>query len=112
RIAAVAPCAGLRRFPQGRGFKQWTSDDSKTLMKVYLPAIEGYVPVDIVQAFRAFLDFGYLVRRDMITEHTLIQIQDALEHFHHYQTIFSTLSIVLTFSLPRQHLMVHYLFLI
>jgi hypothetical protein len=24
----------LRRFPEGRGFKQWTGDDSKALMKV------------------------------------------------------------------------------
>ena len=34
RIAIVAPFSGLRRFPQGRGFKQWTGDDSKALMKV------------------------------------------------------------------------------
>jgi len=34
RIAAVAPFVGLRRFPEGRGFKQWTGDDSKALMKV------------------------------------------------------------------------------
>jgi len=34
RIAAVASFSGLRRFPQGRGFKQWTGDDSKALMKV------------------------------------------------------------------------------
>ncbi len=33
-MAAVAPFSGLRRFPQGRGFKQWTGDDSKALMKV------------------------------------------------------------------------------
>lgn len=33
-IALVAPFTGLRRFPQGRGFKQWTGDDSKALMKV------------------------------------------------------------------------------
>ena len=33
-IAIVPPFAGLRRFPQGRGFKQWTGDDSKALMKV------------------------------------------------------------------------------
>ncbi|KAJ7833662.1 hypothetical protein B0H13DRAFT_2240339 [Mycena leptocephala] len=44
RIAAVPPFGGLRHFLQGRGFKQWTGDDSKALMKVYLPAIEGYVP--------------------------------------------------------------------
>lgn len=34
RIAIVPPFIGLRRFPEGRGFKQWTGDDSKALMKV------------------------------------------------------------------------------
>jgi len=34
RIAAAPPFPGLRRFPQGRNFKQWTGDDSKALMKV------------------------------------------------------------------------------
>ena len=34
RIAAVPPFPALRRFPEGRGFKQWTGDDSKALMKV------------------------------------------------------------------------------
>jgi hypothetical protein len=37
RIAIVPPFSGLRRFRQGRGFKQWTGDDSKALMKVHLP---------------------------------------------------------------------------
>jgi len=32
-IAAVPLFANLRRFPEGRGFKQWTGDDSKALMK-------------------------------------------------------------------------------
>jgi hypothetical protein len=34
RIASAPSFPGLRRFPQGRGFKQWTGDDSKALMKV------------------------------------------------------------------------------
>lgn len=34
RISAVPSYPGLRRFPEGRGFKQWTGDDSKALMKV------------------------------------------------------------------------------
>jgi len=33
-IAIVTLFAGLQRFPRGRGFKQWTGDDSKALMKV------------------------------------------------------------------------------
>ncbi|PSR77223.1 hypothetical protein PHLCEN_2v8003, partial [Hermanssonia centrifuga] len=33
RIAAAPSFPGLRRFPEGRRFKQWTGDDSKALMK-------------------------------------------------------------------------------
>ena len=32
--AAVPEFPGLRRFPDGRDFNQWTGDDSKALMKV------------------------------------------------------------------------------
>ncbi|KAG2126611.1 hypothetical protein DEU56DRAFT_872879 [Suillus clintonianus] len=82
RVAAVASFSGLRQFPQGRDFKQWTGDDSKALMKVFLPAIEGHVPEDMVH------------------------IQDALHCFHCYRKIFDV--VVPTFSLPHQHLMTHY----
>ena len=34
RIATAPLFPNLRRFPQGRRFKQWTGDDSKALMKV------------------------------------------------------------------------------
>ncbi|KAL6305520.1 hypothetical protein BKA93DRAFT_816905 [Sparassis latifolia] len=61
-IAVTPSFPGLRRFPQGRDFKQWTGDDSKALMKVYLPAISGLVPPDMVRAIAAFLEFCYLVR--------------------------------------------------
>ncbi|KAJ3519338.1 hypothetical protein NMY22_g13253 [Coprinellus aureogranulatus] len=44
RIAAVPHFPGLRRFPEGRGFKQWTGNDSKALMRVFLAAITGLVP--------------------------------------------------------------------
>ncbi|KAF7354503.1 C2H2-type domain-containing protein [Mycena venus] len=44
RISAAPSFPGLRRFPDGRDFTQWTGDDSKALMKVYLAAIAGHVP--------------------------------------------------------------------
>ncbi|KAG2029184.1 hypothetical protein BDR03DRAFT_936876 [Suillus americanus] len=108
RIAAVAPFAGLWRFPEGRGFSQWTGDDSKALMKVYLPAIRGHVPRDIIRAFSAFLDFCYIVRRKALTEDDLMQLQDALDCFHQYREVFKTTGVRLTFSLPRQHSLQHY----
>ncbi|KAJ6522687.1 hypothetical protein B0H10DRAFT_2249900, partial [Mycena sp. CBHHK59/15] len=88
RIAAVPPFPGLRRFPEGRGFKQWTGDDSKALMKVYLPAIEGHVPPQMLRAFSAFLDFCYLVRRNIVGEATLIAIDAALARYHVERKIF------------------------
>ncbi|KAG0700037.1 hypothetical protein DFH29DRAFT_983264 [Suillus ampliporus] len=108
RIAAVAPFAGLRHFPEGRGFKQWTGNDSKALMKVYLPAIKGHVPLDVVRAFSTFLDFCYIVHREALMEDNLIQLQDALDRFHRYREIFKTTGVAPSFSLPRQHSLMHY----
>ena len=77
--------------------------------KVYLPAIEGHVPDDIIRTFRAFLEFCYLVRRDMHTEHSVAQVQDALIRFHRYRVIFESTGVRPDgFSLPRQHSLVHY----
>ncbi|KAG1765633.1 hypothetical protein EDD22DRAFT_978677 [Suillus occidentalis] len=113
RIAAAPPFAGLRRFPQGHGFSQWTGDDSKALMKVYLPAIEGHVPQDIIRCFRAFLEFCYIMRQDIIAEDTLLQLSDCLGRFHRYRQIFQDTSIRFDgFSLPRQHALCHYSMLI
>ncbi|THH10643.1 hypothetical protein EW146_g8310 [Bondarzewia mesenterica] len=70
-IAAAPSFPGLRRFPEGRGFKQWTEDDSKALMKVFLPAIVGHVPPQMVCAISTFMDFCYLVRRSVLNETTL-----------------------------------------
>ncbi|KAG1866432.1 hypothetical protein C8R48DRAFT_747650 [Suillus tomentosus] len=112
RIAAVPPFPGLHRFPQGHYFKQWTGDDSKALMKVYLPAIEGYVPVDVVCSFQALLEFCYLVHHNVISEKSLSEIKDVLTHFHKYCEIFKMTGVVTTFSLARQHSMVHYACLI
>ena len=38
-IALAPSFAGLRRFSEGRNFKQWTGDDSKALMKVWTSSI-------------------------------------------------------------------------
>ncbi|KAJ6472013.1 hypothetical protein C8R45DRAFT_1164738, partial [Mycena sanguinolenta] len=109
RIAAVPAFPCLRRFKQGRRFSQWTGDDSKALMKVYLPAIKGLVPPEIVQALSAFLDFCYLVRRSDFDEDTLAAVDAAVKRYHAHREIFRTLGVRPDgFSLPRQHSMTHY----
>lgn len=80
---------------------------------MYLSAIEGHVPQDVVRTFRAFLEFCYIARRDVITEENLVELDDALSRFHHYRKIFTELGIRPDgFALPRQHSIFHYLSLI
>ncbi|KAF8808481.1 hypothetical protein BYT27DRAFT_7222928 [Phlegmacium glaucopus] len=105
RIALAPSFPGLHWFPQGQNFKQWTGNDSKALMKVYVTAIEGHVPQDMVCAPVAYLDFCYLVRRAQLTECTLEEVDEALSQFHHYRAIFPGPS---GLSLPCQHSLVHY----
>jgi hypothetical protein len=78
-----------------------------TGFQVYLPAIQGHNLQDMVCAFRAYLDFCYIVRRSVITD-TLDAIDTALEDFHRYRQIFLTTGVRNDFDLPRQHAMVHY----
>ncbi|KAI6021335.1 hypothetical protein BKA83DRAFT_4464098 [Pisolithus microcarpus] len=111
-ITAVAPFAGLWCFPQGQHFKQWTGDDLKGLMKVYITAIDGHVPKDMVHSFRAFLDFCYLVCQNVITKQMHAEINDALWHFHLFCKVFQNAGVVESFSLPQQHTMKHYHYLI
>ncbi|KAK7450592.1 hypothetical protein VKT23_012902 [Stygiomarasmius scandens] len=113
RIMTTTPFVGLRQFHEGRGFKQWTGADSKGLMKVFLPAIVGHVPPDMVRAVQDFLEFCYLVRRDVISEDDLAAIDTAVHSFHRHREIFRTTGVRPDgFSLPRQHSMIHYRHLI
>lgn len=70
--------------------------------------LKVYLPVDVVRSFQALLEFCYLVHRNVISEKSLSEIKDALTRFHKYHEIFKTTGVVATFSLPRQHSMVHY----
>ncbi|KAI0362819.1 hypothetical protein OH77DRAFT_1442803 [Trametes cingulata] len=109
RLAAVPAFPGLRRFPHGRNFKQWTGNDSKALMKVLLPALVGYVPDRMIQCIAALLDFCYLARRSAHTMEDLRHMEALLAHFHGLRTIFEETEVRPDgFSLPRQHALVHY----
>ena len=81
-------------------------------MQVYLPAIQGHVPVEMVQTMRAFLEFCYIARRDVHDTNSLAALDDALQRFHHYREIFRTNVRADGFNLPRQHSLIHYVRLI
>ena len=79
---------------------------------MYLPAIVGHVPPQMVRAIAAFMEFSYLVRRSQLDEDTLDQIDTAVARFHQEREIFKEMGVRDDFALPRQHSLCHYRFLI
>src|ERR1700761_2663143 len=66
----------------------------------------------MVRAIAAFMEFCYLVRRSQLDEDTLNQIDLAVTHFHQEREVFKETGVRDDFSLPRQHSITHYRFLI
>ncbi|KAN0129101.1 hypothetical protein V8E53_013097 [Lactarius tabidus] len=108
RISAAPPFPGLRRFADGRDFKQWTGDDSKALMKVFLSAIAGYVPSAMVRCIAAFMDACYIARRNAIDSSSLEHFQDCVRTYHDLRTIFLEAGLNIKLSVPRQHALSHF----
>ncbi|KAI0245100.1 hypothetical protein BJV78DRAFT_1159123 [Lactifluus subvellereus] len=57
-------------------------------MKVYLAAITGHVPLEIIKCLAAFLDFCYIVRHNAITADDLVKLQSILDRFHIHREVF------------------------
>ncbi|KAJ3551631.1 hypothetical protein NM688_g4593 [Phlebia brevispora] len=112
RIAAAPPFGGLRKFKQGRNFKQWTGDDSKGLMKARDPTLPlcGFVPDDMLRAISTFMEFCYLVRRSVLTDSIIKRIEECIQDYHYYRESFRATGVRPDgFStLPRQHSVDHY----
>lgn len=76
---------------------------------MFLPALKGYVPDQMIQCLAAFLDFAYIARRPTHTTDSLAAMELALERFHQLRTIFVQTGVRPNgFSLPRQHALVHW----
>ena len=77
-----------------------------------MPAIEGFVPHNVIRCFRAYLDFCYIARMSVFTRSALDRLDEALGRFQLYRTVFQELGVrdptPSGFSLPRQHAMAHY----
>lgn len=79
------------------------------MWQVYLHAIQGHLPAEVICTFHAFLEFCYIARRSALTEDDLEKLQDALACFHCHRSVFVTEGVCEDgISLPRQHALVHY----
>ena len=75
---------------------------------MYLHAIQGHVPPDIIRCLHAFLEFCYIARRSSLTEHNLDQLKDSVSRFHQYREVFIDSGVREDFLMPRQHSIMHY----
>jgi hypothetical protein len=66
----------------------------------------------MVQALSSFLDFCYLVRRNILDESTLDALDVAVTKFHEYRVVFEEVGVRSHFSLPRQHSIKHFRLLV
>ena len=57
---------------------------------MYIPAIAGYVPDEIVGCLTAFLDACYIVRRQQINSEALDALDAALHNFRQLREVFQT----------------------
>ena len=125
-ISLTPPFLGLQNFHQGHGFKQWTGDDSKALIKVsiyyqyvqqwllinwqvYLLVIEGYIPSEMIKALCTFLEFAYIACCNIHNTQSLEQMDDTLQCYHYHHKIFLTTGVQTGFNLPHQHTPIHYI---
>jgi hypothetical protein len=68
--------------------------------QVYLPAIAGHVPAQMVRAISSFMEFCYLVRRNVITKDDILAIDNVVAKFHTERSIFDEVRPD-GYSLPR-----------
>ena len=79
--------------------------------QVYLAAIIGHVPSEMVKCLVAFLDFCYIVQHNAITADDLIKLQSIPDQFHvHCKVLIGVAGMTSEcIFLPRQHLLMHYI---
>ncbi|KAJ7263262.1 hypothetical protein B0H12DRAFT_1012364, partial [Mycena haematopus] len=78
--------------------------------QVYIAAITGHVPRQMVKCMASFMDFCYLApRRNALNADSLDDLKAALARFHTHRDIFIQTGVRVDISLPRQHSLVHYL---
>ncbi len=78
------------------------------VMQVYLPAIAGHLPSNMVECLLAFITFCFHVWQDEISSQDLKLIESELERFHSLCQVFVDSGVCINISLPHQHALMHY----
>ncbi|KAF8257651.1 hypothetical protein EI94DRAFT_1708769 [Lactarius quietus] len=108
RVSAVPTFSGLGCFADRHNFKQWTGDDLKALMKVFLAAIAGYIPSAMVHCIAAFMDTCYIACQNAIDLPSLEHFQGYVQTYHDLHDVFIEAGVCVDVAVPRQHALSHF----
>lgn len=78
-------------------------------VQVYIAVIAGYVPPEMVQCMSAFMDACYIFRQNSVTSTASKTAEGLVEKFHELQAVFIAKGVCESISLPRQHMLTHYI---
>ena len=79
------------------------------LIQVYIAAIAGHVPPEMVKCMSIFMEMCYIFRRNTISSTALNTAQQLVDQFHILREVFIHEGVCSSISLPRQHALIHYL---
>ncbi len=79
---------------------------------MYLTAIAGYLPSAIVQCIATFIDACYIARRNAIIGPALQHFRLCVKKFHALRDMFIQAGVRTSISLPHQHALNHYYYVI
>ncbi|KAG9076990.1 hypothetical protein FRC06_009172, partial [Ceratobasidium sp. 370] len=119
RLMGMLCFPGIRHFTKGISSfinSGWMGTELKAVAKVFLPLVAGSRPPEAVGAARCLMDFMYRANLPQIDDDDLEKLEEDLEEFHALKEIFvseGALTTVLGWdSIPKLHMLSHYVFLI
>jgi hypothetical protein len=113
RFKAMPSYPGIRHFNKGISLiTQWTGREYKEMERVFASLIHGAVPSEVSAVARAVVDFVYYASFQSHSTETLRRLQDALDTFHEYKSVFVERGVRDHFRIPKIHMMEHYVELI
>ncbi|KAN0128971.1 hypothetical protein V8E53_013233, partial [Lactarius tabidus] len=112
---AMPPSHHIMLFPKGITILSCISGkEHKAMCRILLglitdiPLPGGQVPLHVVRATHALLDFTFLAQFPSHMMHTLHQLEESLKQFHDNKDVFLDVSMQEHFNLPKIHGLLHY----
>jgi hypothetical protein len=115
RCKALPPNHYITLFPNGiTSLSRVSGKEHKAMCRFLLglitdiPLPGGQVPLCVVRATRALLDFAFLAQFPSHTTSTLCHLEESLTQFHSNKDVFLEVGVRRHFDLPKIHSLLHY----